>query len=251
MQNYIKVDEENLAIRMMLKYIDFEGKDVLDIGCGDGRMSLQVSQYAKSVLGIDPDVEEVKLANDNSQSQNIENVKFLVGSAEEMDFEESSFDIILFSLSLCCIYNTENPFRDKLELIHNVWKLLKPGGILINQMYCMRVAFTNPLSIIEYILTGNDIRLTTDVEAERSYAALKYATLIEKKFKFVGEEVYPIDWYLNGREGAIKQYVGLEEYEKLDEDTQSKIDEVIDSSLTADGEFLEKGYDALTIVKRI
>lgn len=251
MQNYIKVDEHNLAIKKMLEHVDFKGKHVLDIGCGDGRMSFQVAKYSKSIFGIDPDPEEINLAKENSQIQNIENVKFQVGSLEDLDFKEDTFDVVLFSLSLCCISNTENAFADKLELVYDVWKILKPGGLLINQMYSMRFHFTNPESIILYILTGDDIHLTTYVGAERSYAALKYATSIEKKFKFIAEEIYPIEWYLNGRKGAINQFVGLEEYEKLDTDTQSKIDKVIDSCVTTDGEILEKGYDTLTIVKKI
>lgn len=250
MHNYIKVDENHLAIKYMLKHVDFKAKDVLEIGCGDGRMSFQVAQYAKSLIGIDPDIDEISLARKNMDNQNVINTKFQVGSLEDININANEFDIVLFSLSLCCIRNTDNALKDKIELLHEVWRILKPGGILINQMYSMRFHITNPEAIIQYILTGNDIHLTTYIGAERSDAALKYVTMIEKKFKFVAEEIYPIDWYLKGREGAIRQYVGSEEYEKLDAKTKSAIDEVIDTCVTSNGEFLEKGYDTLTIVEK-
>ncbi|MCH8907382.1 MAG: class I SAM-dependent methyltransferase [Candidatus Heimdallarchaeota archaeon] len=251
MKNYIDVDEHNLAIQNMLKHVDFEDKQVLDIGCGDGRMSFKIAQYAKSVIGIDPDVEEIKLAEESQKTENMMNLKFHAGTLEDMDFGDNTFDIIVFSLSLCCIANTDNPFRDKLELIHDVWKLLKPSGILVNQLYNMRFDFNNPGSMIWYLLSGEDIHLSTYVRAERSTAALKYATLVENKFKFIAEEVYPIDWYLNGREGAINEFVGLEEYEKLDGETKLKIDEVINKCITKNGDLLEKGDDVLTIVQKI
>lgn len=251
MRNYIKVDENNLAIIKMLKHVDFKGKQVLEIGCGDGRMSFQIAQYAESLIGIDPDNDELNLAQENMNDLNITNTKFHVGGLEDMNFSDNEFDIVLFSLSLCCIRNTENALQDKLELLHDVWRILKPEGILINQMYSMRFHITNPEALIQYILTGDDIHLTTYIGAERSDAALKYATMIEKKFKFFAEEIYPIDWYLNGREGAIDQYVGSEEYEKLDDNIKLKIDQVIDDTITASGEFHEYGYDTLTIVKKI
>ncbi len=250
MKNYIKVDEDNLAIQNILKHVDFNGKHVLDIGCGDGRMTFQVAKLAKSIIAIDIDVDEIVKAKETMKIQGIQNVNFHVGSLEELNLRNNSFDVVLFSLSLCCIYNTENALKDKLTLIHEVWEKLKPNGILINQLYNMRFHFTNPESIILFILTGEDIHLTTYVGAERSYAALKYATLIEKKFNFIAEEIYPVDWYLNGRQGVIDQYIGLDEYEKLDEDIKLKIDDIIDSCITEDGEFLEKGYDSLTIVRK-
>ncbi|MCE7734379.1 MAG: class I SAM-dependent methyltransferase [Candidatus Heimdallarchaeota archaeon] len=231
--------------------MDFKGKHVLEIGCGDGRMSFQVAQHTESLIGIDPDHEEIKLAQENMENLNVVSATFHVGSLEEMNFDDNEFDIVLFSLSLCCIRNTENALKDKRELLHDVWRILNPGGILINQMYSMRFHLTNPEALIMYILTGDDIHLTTYVGAERSDAALTYATMIEKKFKFVAEEIYPVDWYLNGRLGAINQYVGLDEYEKLDEETKRKIDEIIEGCLTVDGEYLEKGYDSLTIVEKI
>lgn len=250
MRNYIKVDENKTAIHNMLKHVNFETKNVLEIGCGDGRMSFQISKHAKSIVGIDPDDNEINKAMVIMQSKQIQNVTLKVGSLEDFDFKPQSYDIVLFSLSLCCIRNTENALKDKLALLNDVWKLLKPRGILINQLYSMRFHFTNPESLILYILSGDDIHLTTYVGAERSYAALKYATYIDKKFKFIAEEHYLIDWYLNGREGAIDQYVGQEEYEKLDKETKIKIDEIIDSCLTPDGKYMEKGYESLTIVEK-
>ncbi|KKM17305.1 hypothetical protein LCGC14_1677130, partial [marine sediment metagenome] len=106
MKNYIKVDEGNLAIQNMRKYVDFEGKYVLDIGCGDGRISFQVARYAESIIAIDPEIEEINFARDDMESRNISNIKFKVGTLDEMNFHEDTFDVVLFSLSLCCIRNT-------------------------------------------------------------------------------------------------------------------------------------------------
>jgi putative methylase len=50
-------------------YSDIEGKDVLDLGCGTGRLGLAAALLgAKSVVGVDIDKSAVRLASENSVS---------------------------------------------------------------------------------------------------------------------------------------------------------------------------------------
>lgn len=49
-------DPEENEIRALLKYTgNLEGKSVLEIGCGDGRMTWRYADHAAHVTGIDPD----------------------------------------------------------------------------------------------------------------------------------------------------------------------------------------------------
>ena len=45
---------------------NFEGKNVLDIGCGDGKFSMELYKIIGdngSILGVDPSVEAINIAN--------------------------------------------------------------------------------------------------------------------------------------------------------------------------------------------
>jgi cyclopropane fatty-acyl-phospholipid synthase-like methyltransferase len=56
-------DPEENEIRALLKYaVSFEGKSVLEIGCGDGRLTWRYAGDAAHVTGIDPDTERYQRA---------------------------------------------------------------------------------------------------------------------------------------------------------------------------------------------
>jgi ubiquinone/menaquinone biosynthesis C-methylase UbiE len=76
--------------------VSLSGKDVLEIGCGDGVKSAAIAARCKILSGIDPDPEEIKVA----QEKNIPNASFRVGVGEKLEFPAESFDAVIFTLSL-------------------------------------------------------------------------------------------------------------------------------------------------------
>jgi ubiquinone/menaquinone biosynthesis C-methylase UbiE len=77
------------------EFVDLQGKSLLEVGCGDGRLTALLAEKAQEITAIDPDVSSIESAHDN-----IAGVNFLVGSGENLDFPDNSFDIVLFSYSL-------------------------------------------------------------------------------------------------------------------------------------------------------
>ncbi|MGI6490956.1 MAG: class I SAM-dependent methyltransferase [Peptococcaceae bacterium] len=71
------------------------GKEVLEVGCGDGRMTALFQKNALRVTGIDSSAEAIELAQ-----KNVPGVDFLVQSGEALSFPDKMFDTVLFSLSL-------------------------------------------------------------------------------------------------------------------------------------------------------
>lgn len=76
--------------------IPFSGKFVLEIGCGSGNYSKQIATLADSLIAIDPNEQSIVEAKKISSA---ENISYRVGSATELDFENSVFDIVVFTLS--------------------------------------------------------------------------------------------------------------------------------------------------------
>jgi len=77
------------------EFVQLNGKTLLEIGCGDGRLTALLAGKADAITAIDPDNSRIETAR-----RNINGVNFRVGSGEELDFAEETFDIVLFSYSL-------------------------------------------------------------------------------------------------------------------------------------------------------
>jgi len=93
-------------------------KDVLEIGCGTGRIAKKVVGLCKSYLGIDISDKTIKVAK--IHFYNIDNSNFICGDFNKYKFD-SKFDIIYSTLTFMHI-------KSKKKAIKKVYNLLKPNG---------------------------------------------------------------------------------------------------------------------------
>lgn len=116
----LRINKANKTIAVIKDYLkDVSNLDLLDIGSSTGIMTNEYAKHFRKVVGIDLDLRAVRYANDNF---NKENLQFLGSPIEESNFKEASFDVIT------CSHIYEHVPSDK-ELIENIYKLLKPGGV--------------------------------------------------------------------------------------------------------------------------
>lgn len=86
----------NMANRRLtetaLATTDFRGKNVLDIGCGDGTYSIELFDLGQptSIHGVDPAAEAIEVAQQKTGDPKI---TFSVDSAYELPYEANSFDV--------------------------------------------------------------------------------------------------------------------------------------------------------------
>ena len=76
------------------------GKRVLDLGCGDGRLAIGVAKHARDVVGLDPYPELIRSARSRAADLGLRNVRFGVGSAQRLPFDDASFDVVILSWTL-------------------------------------------------------------------------------------------------------------------------------------------------------
>jgi ubiquinone/menaquinone biosynthesis C-methylase UbiE len=94
------LDPEGAHLAALRRLADFSGADVLEMGCGEGRLTEGIAGEAASVLAFDPDAESVEQARTGLPSELADRVSFKVASAEQLEIEPSSFDLVVFSWSL-------------------------------------------------------------------------------------------------------------------------------------------------------
>ena len=84
----------------VISKIDFEGKDVFEIGSGFGNFSLEYLLNAKSVFGLDTSQEAVEHLEKNwPESREDQQTVFQQGDILEISLEENEYDIVVFSKS--------------------------------------------------------------------------------------------------------------------------------------------------------
>jgi ubiquinone/menaquinone biosynthesis C-methylase UbiE len=109
--------------------LELEAEDkVLDLGCGTGVLTRMIADrivpgsggYA---VGIDAASKMIGLARKKRQN---ENCRFEVAAAEELPFENESFDAVVSSLFFHHV-----PLDLKETALREAWRVLRPGGRLV------------------------------------------------------------------------------------------------------------------------
>lgn len=93
-------DPEGTEPRALATLVDFTDRRVLEIGCGDGRLTWGYAGEAAKVLGIDTDSEAVAEARRATPPDLEHRVRFRVAQAEKLRVRPAGFDIAFLAWSL-------------------------------------------------------------------------------------------------------------------------------------------------------
>jgi len=69
---------------------------VLDIGCAEGLISLEVAQRVRTVRAIEIEPDRIANAKALQRERGVENVTFEVGSVCQIDLQPLAYDVVLF-----------------------------------------------------------------------------------------------------------------------------------------------------------
>jgi predicted RNA methylase len=94
------LDPEGAHLAALRRLADFRGQRVLELGCGDGRLTLGIAADAAHVLAFDPDAEAVERGRRSLPAELAQRVAFKVASGKDIEIEPHSFDLTVFSWSL-------------------------------------------------------------------------------------------------------------------------------------------------------
>ncbi len=113
------ITSQKYVIPFAEPFITFSaGKRILEIGCGEGRLTAMLACDTRRYIAIDPDTEAVAKAR-----QQTGNADFFIGSGETLPFGDGSFDRVIFILSL--------HHQNSRQALMEAHRVLNPAGRVI------------------------------------------------------------------------------------------------------------------------
>jgi SAM-dependent methyltransferase len=174
---------------------DFQGKRVLDLGCGFGwHCRYAIENGAKSAIGIDI---SQKMLNEARNKTKSENIKYICMPIEDIDFPVDSFDVVISSLAFHYIESFE-------DILSKIYKCLSNQGHFV-------FSVEHPI----FTAQGKQDWYYDDHGSRLHWPVDKYFTEGMRKAVFLGEEVTKyhktLTTYLNSLIKAGFEITGLVE----------------------------------------
>jgi ubiquinone/menaquinone biosynthesis C-methylase UbiE len=78
----------------ILRYVN-SAEQVLEVGCGEGILSVLMAQKGAQVTGLDISRPNLKNAKEYAGTKGLNNIKFIEADAENLPFGDNSFDVVV------------------------------------------------------------------------------------------------------------------------------------------------------------
>ena len=93
----LRIDPEQNEIRALKDVANWRGKDVLEVGCGNGRLTLRLARLGANIHAIEPDPKLIREARKNLPERFAGRVRYEVGNAEQLKSSANIYDLVVFS----------------------------------------------------------------------------------------------------------------------------------------------------------
>ena len=197
-------------IEYMQAHFDFfrmnENDTMLDVACGTGEFSIFVAKKVKYVLGIDISDEEIKLANEQAESNNVTNVKFICHNVEKIPCDDNSYSIAVCKSAFHHMQNYSQVFLEMLRCCKNLGRVgiqdivayddKKTNDFFEGMEKAIDISHNSALSLesIVDLFKANDLKIVNEFQIEielnfqeylrHAYQSESSIRKIEKLLKF-------------------------------------------------------------------
>ena len=172
----------------LLRLVDFsgyQGKRVLDVGCGAGTDLVRFAKGGALVTGVDLSASAIALARQNFAQQGLE-ADLREADGEHLPFPDDTFDLVF-------AHGVVQYTPGSRALVDECRRVLKPGGEAIFQVY-NRISWLNALSKLMNVPLEHE-----DAPVLRTYSAAEFRGLLRgfRDVRLVAER-FPVRSRLHG-----------------------------------------------------
>lgn len=169
----MKLIEENIAQTLeeiyIIETLNLNNKTILELGCGKASMTREIARsgFGRKIVACEVD----KIQHEKNLKENISNIEFKLCGAENLPFDNESFDIIFMFKSF---HHIPVELMDK--AIDEIQRVLKPNGLV----YISEPLFTGALNeILSIFHNEEEVR-------KKAFETIEKAVK-EEKFKLFKE----------------------------------------------------------------
>jgi len=142
---------KNIPFDGMIDFESLKEKKVLEIGVGNGSHAQLLATHSKDFTGIDLTEYAIKSATERMKTFELNNAKILQMNAEELKFDDNSFD---FVWSWGVVHHSANTQ----QILNEIHRVLKPGGIFKSMVYYRSYWGYYGIGLISGIFNGHFFR---------------------------------------------------------------------------------------------
>ena len=126
-----------LLPRMLRMLGDVAGRNILDLGCGEGGYSRELAQRGARVTGVDGSERLIEIARERARAAKLD-IEYVCANASALEgLRDESFDVVMAAMSLMDV-------EDYPAAVREVHRVLASGGELL--MSITHPCFTAPVS---------------------------------------------------------------------------------------------------------
>ena len=167
------------AHKMFFKEIESYGNErlkILDAGCGTGEFVHTLADHFKESEVHGVDISKTMIEKANLKMKN-GNVKFEIGDAEELPYEDNAFDVITCSHSF-------HHYPNKERAVAEMYRVLKPEGRLMVIDGCRDVLLGRVIfDIVERM--ERHVRHLFGEEFRELFRRNGFNNIVQKRFNFI------------------------------------------------------------------
>lgn len=96
----VQSDPEGNEGKFLHRFADFTNRRVLEVGCGEGRLTWKYATASAWTVGVDADKDALRIAAFDRPANLVMKAHFAAAEAQKLPFRKDTFDLAVLAWSL-------------------------------------------------------------------------------------------------------------------------------------------------------